>query len=61
MSSAIWFNLDQSKVLSSGNGLKQTVALKELLCVVIVKKKLLESMDRCTRNQGITKIMLKQG
>ena len=43
MSSAIYFNLDQSKILSSGNGLKE----------------LQESMDRSTGRRDTTEILLK--
>ena len=43
MSSACCFDLDQSKILSSGNGLKE----------------LEESMDRCTGRLDITEILLK--
>ena len=43
MSSAICFNLDQSKIFSSDNGLKE----------------LHESMNMCTGHHDITEILLK--
>ena len=45
MSSAICFNLDHSKILSSGNGIVQFVKKKNCLDIDLAKRRTLKTQD----------------